>query len=141
VSAFRYFDADKRLVEGAKDDGEPSGCAGTPSLKVLQGNALVNCAVITTRYFGGIKLGTGGMARAYGAAAKAVVEASSLDDFHHQATATLTATFDRVSELERLLQSTRITDRCYTEIGVEVDIADNEEIVEALVSEWERVNY
>lgn len=63
VSAFRFFDEEKRLHEGAKDDGEPSGSAGQPTLKVLQGYDVVNGAVIITRYFGGIKLGTGGMAR------------------------------------------------------------------------------
>ena len=47
------------------DDGEPHGTAGIPILGVIQGNGLTNTIVVVTRYFGGIKLGTGGLARAY----------------------------------------------------------------------------
>ncbi|WP_417794197.1 IMPACT family protein [Terasakiella pusilla] len=141
VSAFRYFDQDKRLQEGAKDDGEPSGCAGMPALKVLQGEDLVNVAVIIVRYFGGIKLGTGGMARAYAGAAKAAVEAAPLQDFKHRAQATFKASFERTSDLERLLSTAHVTDRRYTQDGIELDISDDEETVEALSTQWERENY
>lgn len=55
------------------DDGEPSGTAGRPSLAVLQGSGLGDTAVVVTRYFGGTKLGTGGLVRAYGDAVKAVL--------------------------------------------------------------------
>ncbi|MBN2104536.1 YigZ family protein [bacterium] len=48
------------------DDGEPSGTAGKPILDVLDGRKLTNCICLVTRYFGGTKLGTGGLARAYG---------------------------------------------------------------------------
>ncbi len=56
------------------DDGEPSGTAGRPALIVLQGSGLGDIAVVVTRYFGGTKLGTGGLVRAYGDAVKAVLE-------------------------------------------------------------------
>lgn len=56
------------------DDGEPSGTAGRPALAVLQGSGLGDIAVVVTRYFGGTKLGTGGLVRAYGDAVKAVLE-------------------------------------------------------------------
>ncbi len=57
------------------DDGEPSGTAGRPALAVLQGSGLGDAAVVVTRYFGGTKLGTGGLVRAYGDAVRAVIEA------------------------------------------------------------------
>lgn len=56
------------------DDGEPSGTAGRPALTVLQGSGLGDIAVVVTRYFGGTKLGTGGLVRAYTDAVKAVLE-------------------------------------------------------------------
>lgn len=58
---------------GFSDDGEPSGCAGRPMLNVLQGSGIGEITVVVTRYFGGTKLGTGGMARAYGGAVTAVL--------------------------------------------------------------------
>lgn len=55
------------------DDGEPSGTAGRPMLAVVQGSGLGDIAVVVTRYFGGTKLGTGGLVRAYSDATKAVL--------------------------------------------------------------------
>jgi uncharacterized YigZ family protein len=57
------------------DDGEPSGAAGRPALAVLSGSGLGDVGVVVTRYFGGTKLGTGGLVRAYGDAVRAVLEA------------------------------------------------------------------
>jgi len=55
------------------DDGEPSGTAGRPALAVLRGSGLGDVAVVVTRYFGGTKLGTGGLVRAYGDAVREVL--------------------------------------------------------------------
>jgi len=55
------------------DDGEPSGTAGPPALAVLQGSGLGDAAVVVTRYFGGTRLGTGGLVRAYGDAVRHVL--------------------------------------------------------------------
>ncbi|MBN1146455.1 MAG: YigZ family protein [Anaerolineales bacterium] len=57
------------------DDGEPSGTAGRPALAVLSGSGLGDTAVVVTRYFGGVKLGAGGLVRAYSDAVRAVLEA------------------------------------------------------------------
>lgn len=66
----------------ASDDGEPQGTSGPPILQMLQKEGLTNIAVIVTRYFGGIKLGTGGLVRAYTAAAKAAVEDGGICEAH-----------------------------------------------------------
>lgn len=58
----------------SSDDGEPSGTAGQPILKVIEGAGLTNVLVIVTRYFGGTLLGTGGLVRSYTQAARAAIE-------------------------------------------------------------------
>lgn len=64
----------RSVIAHCSDDGEPSGTAGRPALAVLQGSGLGDTAVVVTRYFGGSKLGTGGLVRAYGDAVRAVLE-------------------------------------------------------------------
>lgn len=81
VYALRYLNEFDQVVENASDDGEPKGCAGVPALNVLRGEELINCAVLIVRYFGGIKLGTGGMARAYAQAVKDVLEVSQMQEY------------------------------------------------------------
>jgi len=60
------------------DDGEPQGTAGLPVLDTLQKRELTDCVVVVTRYFGGVLLGAGGLARAYGQAAGAAIEAAGI---------------------------------------------------------------
>jgi len=60
-----YIIGDHDQIQKANDDGEPSGTAGIPMLEVLKRMSLKNIAVVVTRYFGGIKLGAGGLIRAY----------------------------------------------------------------------------
>ena len=64
-------------VNGMSDDGEPGGTAGRPVLDVLKGSGITNCILTVTRWFGGTLLGTGGLVKAYGDAAKAVIAVSS----------------------------------------------------------------
>lgn len=63
------------VIEGCHDDGEPSGTAGRPVLAVLRGSGLGDAVIVVTRYFGGTKLGAGGLVRAYGDAARMVLDA------------------------------------------------------------------
>ena len=62
------------VIAHCNDDGEPSGTAGRPALAVLQGSGIGDIAVVVTRYFGGTKLGKGGLVRAYSESVRAVLE-------------------------------------------------------------------
>jgi uncharacterized YigZ family protein len=64
-NCFAYIIGKKQEIQKASDDGEPSGTAGVPMLDVLKRRGICNVLVIVTRYFGGIKLGAGGLIRAY----------------------------------------------------------------------------
>ncbi|HEY5596221.1 MAG TPA: YigZ family protein [Candidatus Bipolaricaulota bacterium] len=74
-SAYRLLHEDS-ILEHGDDDGEPLHTAGAPMLQVLRGRELCNALVVVVRYFGGTKLGVGGLIRAYGDAAKAALEAA-----------------------------------------------------------------
>jgi len=98
VYALRYLNEYDQIVENSSDDGEPKGCAGTPALNVLRGEELINCAVLIVRYFGGIKLGTGGMARAYALAVKDVLKEAVLNPYEKQITYTFYTTYSDVNK-------------------------------------------
>jgi uncharacterized YigZ family protein len=80
VTAFRYLNDFEQIVEGSSDDGEPKGTSGKPSLAVLQGADLIDIGVIIIRYFGGTKLGTGGLVRAYSSSVNGVISISELSE-------------------------------------------------------------
>ena len=65
----------KQEVQWTSDDGEPQGTSGPPILKMVTAMGLTNLVIVVTRYFGGTKLGTGGLVRAYSGAAKAALDA------------------------------------------------------------------
>ncbi len=69
---------DKFQIQWASDDGEPQGTSGAPIVQMLVSQGITNIAVVITRYFGGIKLGTGGLVRAYTSSAKLAVEAAGI---------------------------------------------------------------
>ena len=73
-----YVLGENNEIQRCNDDGEPSGTAGVPVLEVLKKEDVRNVAVVVTRYFGGIKLGTGGLVRAYTKGAKIALEAAGI---------------------------------------------------------------
>ncbi len=72
---------DKQQLQWASDDGEPSGTSGAPMLQMIVKEELTNLIIIVTRYFGGIKLGPGGLVRAYTSSAKQVIEAAGIKEY------------------------------------------------------------
>jgi uncharacterized YigZ family protein len=84
VVAYRYLNEFNQIVEHSSDDGEPKGTSGKPSLFVLQGSDIINSAVIIVRYFGGTKLGTGGLVRAYSDAVNLVIEEAEFFEYKEE---------------------------------------------------------
>ncbi|OAI26344.1 IMPACT family protein [Methylomonas koyamae] len=103
VYAYRVQSADG-LVCRFYDAGEPSGTAGKPIFQHLEGKQLINLVVAVVRYFGGIKLGAGGLTRAYGNVAKAVIEAADIVDYVEFAEVDLTLDYSRLQPLEYQLK-------------------------------------
>jgi uncharacterized YigZ family protein len=134
VTAFRHMLPDNRIEEGAKDDGEPAGTSGMPTLKVLIGANLVDAGVIIVRYFGGTKLGAGGLARAYSGTALRTIEAATLIAWHRTVARTIICAFDEMSYMERRVSAAglTVTARDFTETGVELTVEGPEELVTVL---------
>jgi len=106
VYAYRHLNEFSQIVENCSDDGEPKGTSGRPSLKVLAGNDLINTAVIIVRYFGGTKLGTGGLVRAYSDSVNEVIKIAKLENFEFLEEKIITIEYSEFSKLEyKILQS------------------------------------
>ncbi|GEM01729.1 uncharacterized protein, YigZ family [Halolactibacillus halophilus] len=73
-----YMIGEHDQIQKALDDGEPSGTAGVPMLEVIKKRALKDTCIVVTRYFGGIKLGAGGLIRAYSTSAREAIDAAGL---------------------------------------------------------------
>ncbi len=73
-----YIIGEQDHIQKANDDGEPTGTAGVPMLEVLKRQGLKDTAVVVTRYFGGIKLGAGGLIRAYGSTTSLAIKATGI---------------------------------------------------------------
>ncbi|MDX3662102.1 YigZ family protein [Streptomyces sp. ID05-26A] len=99
-TAFRTADTQR-----SSDDGEPAGTAGVPMLEVLTRRDLVDTAVVVTRYFGGIKLGAGGLVRAYGRAVSEAVDAIGTLTRERHETRRLVSAHDQAGRLENALRA------------------------------------
>ncbi len=108
VYAYRYLNEFEQIVENCSDNGEPKGTSGKPSLNVLAGNDLINSAVIIIRYFGGIKLGTGGLVRAYSHAVNLVIDYGKLYEYQKLLNINLKVEYSILSKIEYILKNLEI---------------------------------
>ncbi len=134
VSAYRMLNEFEQIVESAGDDGEPKGTSGKPTLSVLQGHELINAAIITVRYFGGTKLGPGGLVRAYADSANAAVEAAELVPYEKLLVQTIECDYKNISvvEYEMTQNSVRCITKIFGERGAEFAVEATAERLEKL---------
>lgn len=108
VYAYRYLNEFEQIVENSSDDGEPKGTSGKPSLSVLSGAQIINTGVIIIRYFGGIKLGTGGLVKAYSDAVNLVLTTCDLKEFVKLEYKKLIVEYPQLSQMEYLVSQYQI---------------------------------
>jgi len=137
VYAYRYLNEFDQIVENCSDDGEPRGTSGKPSLAVLSGAEIINSAVIIVRYFGGVKLGTGGLVRAYSSSVNEVINISKLFEYKKLIEEQLFCEYSELSKLEYLLkeENIKIKSKDFLEeitINIELTIGEWEELLEKL---------
>jgi uncharacterized YigZ family protein len=93
---------EKGGLQWASDDGEPQGTAGAPILRLLIAEGLTNVAMTVTRYFGGVKLGTGGLVRAYTGVARLATEEAGVCDVEERALLTCRVDYGFLGKLQSL---------------------------------------
>ena len=118
------------------DDGEPSGTAGLPILREIEGRELTDCLVAVTRYYGGTKLGAGGLARAYGEAAAAVLDVSPMRTVVVRVPVMLRFAFADTSAAMRQLDvfDAEIVEQAYTPEGTVLTLGVRQSQADALAA-------
>lgn len=116
-------------IQKANDDGEPSGTAGIPMLEILKKLEIHNVCVVVTRYFGGIKLGAGGLIRAYSGAVRDVIYDIGRVELREAIPVTVTLDYDQTGKFEYELVSTTflLREQFYTDkVSYQIDVVKNE---------------
>lgn len=117
----------------ANDDGEPSGTAGKPILNVIQHKGIGNVVVIVTRYFGGVKLGAGGLVRAYSGAAEAVLSQTPVVEVRPQTRCRVDCDFASEQVVRHFLeQHSGVIESVTYHQGVSLDIVLDDDWLTAL---------
>ncbi|EFU63786.1 YigZ family protein [Streptococcus oralis] len=133
-----FIVGERSEIKRTSDDGEPSGTAGVPMLGVLENHNLTNVCVVVTRYFGGIKLGAGGLIRAYAGSVALAVKEIGIIEIKEQAGIAIQMSYAQYQEYGNFLREhhlmeldTNFTDQIATMIYV--DKEEKENIKAALV--------
>ena len=133
-----FIIGERSEIKRTSDDGEPSGTAGVPMLGVLENHNLTNICVVVTRYFGGIKLGAGGLIRAYAGSVALAVKEIGIIEIKEQVGIAIQMSYTQYQEYSNFLKAhnlmeldTNFTDQVDTMIYV--DKEEKENIKAALV--------
>ena len=126
-----FIVGERSEIKRTSDDGEPSGTAGVPMLGVLENHNLTNVCVVVTRYFGGIKLGAGGLIRAYAGSVALAVKEIGIIEIKEQAGIQIHMTYAQYQEYGNFLKEhnlieleTNFTDQVDTMIFVDKEKKD-----------------
>ena len=133
-----FIIGERSEIKRTSDDGEPSGTAGVPMLGVLENHNLTNVCVVVTRYFGGIKLGAGGLIRAYAGSVALAVKEIGIVEIKEQAGIQIQMSYAQYQEYGNFLKEhnlmeleTNFTDQ--VESIIFVDKEDKEDIKSSLI--------
>ena len=126
-----FIVGERSEIKRTSDDGEPSGTAGVPMLGVLENHNLTNVCVVVTRYFGGIKLGAGGLIRAYAGSVALAVKEIGMIEIKEQAGIQIHMTYAQYQEYGNFLKEhnlieleTNFTDQVDTMIFIDKEKKD-----------------
>ena len=127
-----FIIGERSEIKRTSDDGEPSGTAGVPMLGVLENHNLTNVCVVVTRYFGGIKLGAGGLIRAYAGSVALAVKKIGIVEIKEQAGIQIQMSYAQYQEYGNFLKEhhlmeleTNFTDQVETTIFVDKEDKEN----------------
>ena len=127
-----FIIGERSEIKRTSDDGEPSGTAGVPMLGVLENHNLTNVCVVVTRYFGGIKLGAGGLIRAYAGSVALAVKEIGIIEIKEQAGIAIQMSYAQYQEYSNFLKEhdlmelkTNFTDQVDTMIYVDKEEKEN----------------
>ncbi|MBR2345189.1 MAG: YigZ family protein [Lentisphaeria bacterium] len=118
-------------ISGCSDDGEPSGTAGRPVLAVLKGSSITNCLITVARWFGGTKLGTGGLVHAYSDAAKAALANAVCTELLPMTKVKITIPYQFYEQVKRILSGYTFTldsENFASEVTICGEIFDEQEM-------------
>ncbi len=134
-SPYAYI-VDNGKREKYSDEGEPSQSSGPPILNHLKGNNIVNAIIIVTRYFGGIKLGIGGLVRAYGSSAKLVIESAGIIPFVLYANVRIVYNYNHTSYVMHIIDKfdAEIMKNEYSNVGI-ITVKIKEDKLSSFVNE------
>lgn len=133
---------DRFQIQWASDDGEPQGTSGAPIVRLLVEEGITNCVVVVTRYFGGTKLGTGGLVRAYTGCARLGIENAGIREVESLVSIRASVDYSHWDRLQKQLADrgfavgeTEFTDRVTLTVTGK---AEREEELKTLLSESTR---
>lgn len=128
---------EKQEMQWSSEDGEPHGTAGVPVLRMLVDSGLTNLVIVVTRYFGGIKLGTGGLMRAYTAVARLAIDKAKICEVREAILLKYEISYSNLAQIENNsktgvfnIEKIEYTDKITLEISGDIDRKD--EIIDAI---------